>query len=273
MNLTISEVIEIDRILDSIGCKTDTIRSHFKERYAELKSEEERKLILDLSKRFTYIPLSAYPHHLEIAINKFFDSYKSSKSIIVMNGFASRDYLKIKSNYLISYQFKGLFITKNVKWNKNIPNIVDNIKALLQYKNPASNELILVDDFIGSGETIETAYNYIYNRLKAHGKKMPHVSVICLAVMQDAVNLLSKMNLNVYSSVVLKRGISDYYKGENLDKAKEIMTNIEQQFNVKDAFRFGYHNSEALICMERCPNNTFPFFWKPYKKINAPFRR
>jgi hypothetical protein len=68
------------------------------------------------------------------------------------------------------------------------------------------------------------------------------------------------------------RGISDYYKGKRLDTAREMMTQIESGLKeLDDEFRFGYKQSEGLVCMERCPNNTFLIYW--LTKHDAPYER
>ena len=48
------------------------------------------------------------------------------------------------------------------------------------------------------------------------------------------------------------------------------MRSIEEIIKVNDQNIFGYGQSEALVCMERCPNNTFPIYWLPKK---APYAR
>ena len=272
--LSVIENNEIDKIFNNIGCKQAKVKTDFKERFAKLQSEDERKLILDLTSRFTYIPLSEYGNHLIKSINDFIRAADHSKIIGIMNGFHKSDFGKVKSNYLVSYQFKGLNLIKNINWPTKYPRIIDNSKSLLKINNLQDYNLVLVDDFLGSGETIEGAYNYMSHRLKAHNKPMPYVSVVCIVAMQHAVDLLStKMRINVYASKILKRGISDFYTGNDLKEAKSLMKEIERRIKVRDNFRFGYKQSEALVCMERCPNNTFPFYWFNDKYGNPPFRR
>lgn len=272
-NLTVTEHLMIDDVFNAICCKDDKVRADFKTRFATLQQGEERQLIMDLTRRFTYIPLSEYSKHLQPTIEKYLQLIGRDKKIAVMNGFQKSDFGKVKSNYLISYQFKGLNLVTNINWGRHKPRIIDNIKSLLQTKNTKELELLLVDDFIGSGETIESAYNFIYKRLNVHKKDMPHVTVVSIVAMQQAVDLMDKMGIKIVASKILNRGISDAYSGTELVKATYLMDNIEKRLNVKPEFKFGYHQSEALVCMERCPNNTFPFFWFNVKYGNPPFRR
>ena len=55
------------------------------------------------------------------------------------------------------------------------------------------------------------------------------------------------------------------------------MDDIEKRLKVNENYRRGFKESEALVCMLRCPNNTFPVFWST-KKVSgeswpAPFPR
>lgn len=45
------------------------------------------------------------------------------------------------------------------------------------------------------------------------------------------------------------------------------MHSIEKIIKVNNQNIFGYSQSEALVCMERCPNNTFPIYWLPKKHL------
>lgn len=217
--LTANENQEIDDIFSVIGCSYPKVKRDFKVRYSKLKSEDQRRLILDLTRRFTFIPLAEYGSQLQLAVNKFLRSVKSDKMVAVMNGLSQSEYGKINSNYLVSYQFKGLNITQNVDWGSKSVSIIDDIKTLLELKSKKEVELLLVDDFIGSGETIEGAYNEIRSRFQTEGKQMPHVSVICIVAMQQAIDLLGKMGIGIFASKIEKRGISDFYTGDDLTKA------------------------------------------------------
>lgn len=90
--------------------------------------------------------------------------------------------------------------------------------------------------------------------------------------MKEGIDAITATGATVYASIICKRGISDYYRGEELVNAKDTMEAIEQRLKkLKPEFHFGYGQSEALVCMERCPNNTFPIYW--YTKHDAPYER
>lgn len=272
-HLTPAEKRRIDEVFAAIGCNYNKVIDDFKVRFSKLETQEERNLIMELTEKFTYIPLSEYGRYLLPVVKDFLSMLPSDKKISVINGLRKADWGKVKSNYLVSYQFKGLNLIKNIDWGKHKLRIFDDFKSLFQTSDIQNHELLLVDDFLGTGETIEEAYKYIANRLKIYGKEMPHVSVVCIVAMQQAVDLMKKMGIEVYASKIVNKGISDNYSGEELESAITVMETIEKRINVKPAYQFGYHQSEALVCMERCPNNTFPFFWLNKNYGESPFRR
>ena len=220
---------------------------------------EERELFLDMLKRFTFLPLSQYPKELSIAVNQLITSVKTKK-IVVYNGMSNREWGYVKSNYLISYQFKGSNLRYNLDPSDKYFIVKDRLKDLLQIKSYDDTTLVLVDDFIGTGDTIENAFSHIMNRLKAHNIIIRNYAVVCIAAMNEAIKRLSNSGIMVFCTHKLGKGISDYYTGEDLARAKRIMTQIEDKIKVNPSYRFGYGQSEALVCMERCPNNTFALF-------------
>ena len=55
------------------------------------------------------------------------------------------------------------------------------------------------------------------------------------------------------------------------------MKEIEKLIPGDKFFSFGYNKSEALVTLNRTPDNTFPIFWRNHKKggkvFQAPFPR
>ena len=98
------------------------------------------------------------------------------------------------------------------------------------------------------------------------------VEIVDKIAKTKGIDELATHNIKVYTHVKLCRGISDYYIGEEKESALDIMHQIESgPIKVKRGFTLGYKQSEGLISMERCPNNTFPIYWM--KKNDAPYER
>jgi hypoxanthine phosphoribosyltransferase len=231
----------------------------------------QQEFILDLTQRFTYIPLSNYFNELVNVFQNLIDNADKDK-ILVINCLPPSQYGYVKSNYLISYIAKGVALKHNVDFKNKKIKVIDSIKALLKYNDLSTSMLVFVDDFIGTGKTAIDAILYVQHRLQVNEKKEPKYSVLSIAAMEEGINELKRLRIPVYCSHELKKGISDYYFGNELVSAKEMMKSISLSIkNVKENFAMGFGSSEALICMERCPNNTFPIFWKGKK--TAPYER
>lgn len=131
--------------------------------------------------------------------------------------------------------------------------------------------VVLVDDFVGTGETALGAIAYAREIL---GDKISddRLKVLCIASMRQGKETIEANGIQVYAEKVYDKGISDYYKGKWLTKAIAQMESIEKHLKgLEDEFKFGYKHSEALISLKRCPNNTFPIYW--LGKKTAPYER
>ena len=137
--------------------------------------------------------------------------------------------------------------------------------------NLTKTKIILVDDFVGTGETAEDVVNFIHV-LMPNMTNNDSVKVLCIAAMQAGIERLDKMGVTVYSDMVMKKAISDTLQGPQKDEAIAMMQSIESGLRkLRPEDSFGYGQSESLICMERCPNNTFPVYW--LTKGVAPYER
>lgn len=140
-------------------------------------------------------------------------------------------------------------------------------------KNLKTNELvILVDDFVDSGETAVSAVNWLTDSFGTDPKQIVILSIAALEMGIDHVR--QKTEVEVYAYYIFRKGISDYYSDDQRDGCLKTMAGIEDKLKVDSDFRLGYAQSEALISLIRTPNNTFPVFWKKKDKSSpAPFLR
>ena len=136
-----------------------------------------------------------------------------------------------------------------------------------------TESVFLLDDYLGSGETISATVKEIYKNRNTQPK---HLNVISIASQFASIEFLEKINLKYYTELITKKGISDNYKTPDLELKIKLMQEIEELIPVNH-FKFGYNDSEALITLMRTPDNTFPIFWKEHKfngeVYEAPFSR
>ncbi|EMQ95006.1 hypothetical protein D778_00003 [Xanthomarina gelatinilytica] len=141
---------------------------------------------------------------------------------------------------------------------------------------PDDSTIILVDDFIGTGNTINRKLNYVNKVITERKLKNIDIKIVSLASMLFAKEALDKLNVEYFSVYWLKKGISESHPEENRDDAVKSMEALEKKlkrkYHGKYLPKFGYQKSESLFALEsyNVPNNVFPIFWWPFLKGGIP---
>ena len=240
------------------------------ERFCEtlaLLTEEQMELYIELTQKFlVYEDVSSY----RVGIINVFSKLKMDDltKIYVYPLLAEEDFKKNKSSKFLHYQFRDSRF--------ELPDNVDNKLVFLERpgeglpKDINSNEkllIVLVDDFIGTGETALGAVNYLCDKKGINKNK---IVVLSLVAQQKGIDAIEAAGVVVHSHIVRNKGITDNYVDGIRSKYITIMEKIEKLLNVEEAYQFGYGRSEALVKVTRTPNNTFPVYW--LVSSNPPFK-
>lgn len=241
------------------------------ERYLKTLSKlsvKQQDFIMQLSSRFLHIGQDKYLKELLGPLKKLRDKYSNS-NLVFLPCLPKEDQGKTKSSSAVLYQLKGTTVKKYIQLEKHY--VCESISKDAFSRLENQNFLIvLVDDFVGTGETALGAVDYV-RELCPFMEDNVQIKVLCIVAMQDGISKLSEKGIELFCEHIETKGISDYYTGNELVKAKEQMNSIEKILKTKAKYHFGYGESEALVCMERCPNNTFPVYWAT--KELAPYER
>lgn len=267
--LSIDTMAKLETVFVSNNWKIEEMnRMSLYNRFCEtlLKFDEgEQQLILDLTKRFKWIKYEEHIPVFEKLVNLVMCDYPDS-DIVLAPCLPEDDLGKMKSARMVLYTMQAT------------PYSCDLSRCLIEKDDIAEKSkyikdntiVVLADDFVGTGETALGAVNYVR---KVLGKDFPNdrIKVLAIAVLKIGKQILNDIGIQVYCEYLFDKGISDYYQGDALTDAKKNMESIESKIGVKKRFHFGYGHSEALVCMTRCPNNTFPVYW--LGKNTAPYER
>lgn len=305
--LKASYTLKVDQIFENKGWEMEpekelklSLYNKYIDRLKRL-PDDTRSLFLELTERFDSIGL------IEIA-SLFFKAYENIDESILNN--AKKIYIlplvepelslknnKKGNNLLMNawYSFTAIFSKKTIdrpknKSGENILAIIENSEyrglsnsskfifpqSYSRFKsifNKKTDLLILVDDFVGTGDTANNILKYYYKSSKFNSENTIILSLISLK--QGIENVLLKNKTKVFQSQIKERAISDYYNTK-----KEIDLNISKVKMMEKTLRcevdltLGYKESQALISiMNKSPNNTLPVFWHETKSIPAPFPR
>jgi hypoxanthine phosphoribosyltransferase len=238
-----------------------------------LENEDEVDLMIELLEDFLHIDGDKYDNEITKILNSFLSHYPKLQTLFVLPLISEKDKDKNKSAHFVLYKFKGTKIKYKVPALNSIGLSVLDKPETLPFLLKDNQMVILVDDFIGTGDTSIEAIDYL---LKLHPElEKNKIAIFSIVIQQHGLEYLIKEGFNVFYSIVIRKGISDKYLNEEKDNKLSIMKNVEDKLKkLKPEYRFGYKQSEGLVCMERTPNNTFPIFWYDLKsKYKPPFPR
>ena len=252
----------------------DKQKSYFNKyvRMLESMSEDEQNMMLELTDNFLHIKQCEYFTILSEVVRRVIANNPSVTQYFVLPALAKDDVERLdKSSIHMLYLFKGEELEDAID-NSDIHFQVVKDKNKLSARGIRDNEKILiVDDFIGSGKTIEESFE-VHN-IKDGGFKIEDVIVLSLVVHEKGLAHLKDMGIHqIFYSILINRGISDKYMGEKRDEYVKLMNQIEARIpKLDEENRFGYCQCEALLHMHRVPNNTFPIYWL-HNNV-SPYRR
>lgn len=235
----------------------------------------EQKLILDLTEDFFRCTLSRYDQALRKLITELqVSGHIDDRRIIAVPLTKPEDIGKVKSGPLALYLFKteirrrssdyGLAFST---WDR--PDLVAE-----NHPDRENSTILFVDDFVGSGEAAIGAVQHFADKWKVDSDRLV---VAALVAQQQAIDALVGIGAPCIAGVIRNKGITDSTRISDKPTAMALMQQIESRLKVSAKNRLGFNQSEALVCMIRCPNNTFPVYWSS-KIINdrawpAPFER
>lgn len=264
--------------------------------------KNEIDLILDLTDRFQFLGLTDLNSKLISAFRKIPDNVFQAAPRILFAPLKSPYHREAQK---VEQRRKGERITSNIPMLADPGKSSDFIFRIMQCDYPAKftpynqktiichkpqdiityfvkdSLIVLWDDFVGSGDTAFTAIADMQKFLADAGKDTTEQNyvVVCMCAMQDGINCLDFFQLKCYASDVYGKAISGdmRFTHDQRDERIAYMKSVERKV-VKKAvknYSMGYHQSEALLSiMDKCPNNTFPFYWFPSQhKLDPVFYR
>jgi len=241
-------------------------------------NDTERSLVRDLILHFTHVDSRLFRSLGDKTASHICDYWNlsSSNTLIV----ATSDNSDADGSQVFIQSLKNKF-TDFDEWKEtNFCNrIGDSLNKLNDFQN-----IILLDDFIGTGNTIKRRVDWYLEKLKKKDLvENINIYVVAIGGMNFSKEKLDELGVKYFCSIWLEKGIADQYQGSELNDAISAMEALEAKLNPKIRKNvlpsFGYRRSEALFAIEpfNIPNNVFPIFWwaedKNGKKRKRLFKR
>lgn len=235
---------------------------------AECENDQETLLIIDLLDRFTYLSADA----IQEAAGAIRTDLIEQVGLLPTNAMlVARDRSGVSDgSHSFLYVLRTAFADID-GWSQ--PNFVTDWSRAIR-DCPSRPNLVLVDDFIGTGGTLKRAVLKLRAEIsKAHPSLAANVSIslVALAGMESGIALLKNEGIRCRVQYILRRGIRDSYDSNATPSAVDTMTRmedrLEQRVDGERLPRFGWGEAEALIGLDlgNTPNSVFPVFWWPQR--------
>lgn len=272
------DLYRIGALFDTLGWPADdTPRSQFPLLFTrfcrmwERLAPEQRELIMTITPLYRWINPSEYAERFCNTWDKavgMFPEGTQSVAIVKMPMMGARN-KGPKSYDSLFYQAKGFEAMLRSSGLR-----VSLHPSYREYKGDEETIFAFLDDYVGTGDTIDKAITLVREGLP--GARYKGIFVLALAAQEAAVTSLQAKGCTLVADTVLKRGISDSAISD-IPNALRTMEEIGMRLDVKKQERLGYGKTEALVTLMRTPNNTFPVYWT-IRKIggevwSAPFPR
>ena len=265
------EKLNIDEIC--VSCLTrwqsrDEKISYFEEKLPdslEHMTSEMRSIFLLLLEEFDY-----YSHkHINNDLAELHKKIMSLNDVDTDNSVFSilksqKDILNSSCEYLMEYRnLNGL--------DKSLFYIdINGLK--MEYWEYISN-IILIDDFCGSGNTLMNFVDKYKEIIKS--KKVVYAVIYCMERGRKNIENYAKINLINIEIVSIRNGIAAFERNEELKSKRVLFSSESKKLGLKkDIDIYGYDQTEALVAFYNdTPNNTLGVFWKDTEHNTALFPR
>lgn len=229
----------------------------------------EVELAIDIISNMTVYTTNEIEEILNDSFQSIFPNISKNERIIVnpIGDFG-------KSGSMITYFFQKTSFYKNRK-NQGKTKLLASVDKI-DYKLNKEYTLILLDDFIGSGNTIE---EYFLKHIEPIKNNFKGIHFVGIAGMQDGFRRISPLftKVNIPKSNIFKKAFSNdssFFGYRNYAKYRELCylygkkltkETVSKTGKIKFNDALGYENSQSLVSFGYgSPNNTLPIIWSNY---------
>ncbi|EHR6922404.1 hypothetical protein KUK83_000147 [Vibrio parahaemolyticus] len=240
--------------------------------FSECESEEERELILELLERFTHVTNEKFSELINTLVEDIATDpnlEEETTQIVAMTGDSNSD-----SGQFVLYALKpGL---EKFSWRKHITvnNFQRAYKAFNTHGKKHTN-IILVDEFVGSGQTIIGRVKRLKDLFEGNGITNINIRVKCLAASSIGIKKAEEAEIDLTAYLVIKQGISGHYDSTEVASKLALMDRLESilstSYGTRNLPKLGYGGTESLYTRDsgNTPNSVFPIFWWPFFNDNS----
>lgn len=234
--------------------------------------EVERELIVGLISRIKYLSQSEFSkavNDLAESIVTDIDLSSSTTQVVAMTG----DYSSDSGAYLL-YALK--LPLEKLGWRDHLTcsNFQKSLSKFKKNGNDRYTFIVLIDEFIGSGQTAIGRVNKLLQQYEQFGVNV-RVKVKVIAASSVGIKALAASGIELEYMYSIEMGITEFYNPEEVPDKISLMLELEsklsEEYNGRKLPSLGYGETESLYYREdgNLPNSVFPIFWWPFYKDNS----
>ena len=228
--------------------------------YSLLKDEQERDLIEELLGKVIYLDDNESRTKTKEIAKHITDVWKCSEEDSIIVGANMKE--NSDGSAVLSYELRNVLEWKESRFKITCKNIQN---------DPNVKNIVIVDDFIGSGKRMHDIIKYIRTRVSD-----VRIFFASICLMESVVKRCypDVLECTYFAPIILTPGMN--YTN---DKRMMLMTKIEAYLAPRwkkyslELYHLGYEESGALYWNRhyRVPNNVYPVFWWGERKDGTVF--
>lgn len=231
---------------------------------------EHKKLIIQLLNDFHYLDLKVLGNFLSLIADYIVTDSGFSQDTCQIAAITYDDEAD-SSQKVLDYIKMQLF---EQGWDD--PQTVNRYGATIKNYKEGRKQIIFIDEFVGSAQTILGRIKILKNDIKEDFD----LKFCFIAGMDYGIKRIEEQGYEVFCPLRLPRGISERFKDKDLEQSisnmKDLESKLAQKINDYELsnYSFGFNGAEALYSLDGCkwntPNSVFPIFWWPKLFDNKP---
>lgn len=233
--------------------------------FEECQCPRSREMLINIISSFLYLSADACSQALSSLAKEVMSEvdYKTTTQIVAMAADSGPD-----SSQEILYNLKYIFA--ELGWHEFIG--VNTFGAAYKtYTRSSRNNIVVVDDFVGSGQTVIGRHKQLQRVFEGNGITDISISFKVLVSTKLGLDNVRGAGIHITAQHVICKAIDDHYPKEIAEEYRSLMTVLESMLAPEYGGRampsFGYNGAQAAYCRERAntPNSVFPIFWWPFR--------